>query len=114
MSLEQELRSALERKNPASGFDDRVMSKIAAGGRPPVHAAPGRRGAIFLPIAASLMLAVATTYYLGQQSQSRDAHAHTEQTARDVVLALQIASDKVSAAQARFEEITRYEPAKND
>ncbi len=39
--------------------------------------------------------------------------AQTEQAAHDVVLALQIASEKISAAQAKVEEITRYEPTNN-
>ena len=65
-----------------------------------------------LPIAASLMLAFGATYYVQQQQQrhAREAHAHAEQTARDVVLALQIASETISAAQAKVEEMTRYEP----
>lgn len=116
MSLEQELRRALKRKDPPRGFDDRVLSNIVAGGclgetvGSPV--ATRRWGRASLPIAASLMLAFGATYYLQQQQQrnARDAYAHAEQATRDVVLALQIASETISAAQARVEEITRYEP----
>jgi uncharacterized protein HemX len=111
MSLEQELRRALTRKDPPSGFDDRVLSKIAAGdtARVPVGAPRWRR--VSLPIAASLMLAFGGTYYMQQQQQRRalEAHAQAEQTARDVMLALQIASEKIVAAQNKVEEITRYE-----
>ena len=60
-----------------------------------------------------LMLAFGGTYYLHQQQQRRAGDAHAEQAVREVVLALQVASDAVSAAQAKVEEITRYEPTNN-
>ena len=128
MSLEQELRRALKRKDPPHGFDDKVLARIAAGGVPNGAPALGGRGETVrvtavqprwsraaLPIAASLMLAFGATYYMQQQQQRevREAQAHAEQTTRDVVLALQIASDTVAAAQAKVEEITRYEPTNN-
>ena len=112
MSLEQELRRALTRKNPPAGFDNEVLSRIAAG--EPVKApARGRRWSrTALPIAASLMLLFGASYYVRHQEQQRqhEAQAQTEEAARDVVVGLRIASEKVSAAQAKVEEITRYEP----
>jgi len=112
MSLEQELRRALRRKDPTSGFDDRVLSRITKGET--VDIATTKRGwaRISLPIAASLLVALGTTFYVQQQEQrqQRENQAQTEQTARDVVLALQIASETISAAQARVQEITRHEP----
>jgi hypothetical protein len=116
MSLEQELRRALKRKDPPSGFDDRVLSKVAAGGTVQVAIGTARWRRASLPIAASLMLAIGgATYYVQQQQQRRadQAYVHAEQTTHDVVLALQIASETISAAQAKFEEMTRHEP-KND
>lgn len=112
MSLEQELRRALKRKDPPSGFDDRVLSKVATGDTIRVPVGRPRWGRASLPIAASLMLALGATYYMQerQQRQANEEHAQAEQTARVVVLALQIASEKISAAQAKVEEITRYEP----
>ena len=112
MSLEQELRAALKRKEPAAGFDDRVLSKIASGST--THAANrGRRGTGLLwAIAASLTLAVGATYYVHNEQRRIEAD-QAARAAHDVVLALQIASETVSAAQAKVEEITRYEP-KND
>jgi uncharacterized protein HemX len=112
MSLEQDLRRALTRKDPPSGFDDRVLSKIAAGDTARVPVGTPRWGRVSLPIAACLMLAFGGAYYVQQQQQRRalEAHAQAEQTARDVVLALHIASDTISAAQAKVEEMTRYEP----
>jgi uncharacterized protein HemX len=112
MSLEQELRRALKRTDPPSGFDDRVLSRIADGET--ARATTPRRNWMHavLPIAASLMVAVGATYYMQQQQQrqARAAQAETEQTVSDVVLALQVASETVAAAQAKVEEITRYEP----
>jgi uncharacterized protein HemX len=119
MSLEQELRRALKRKDPPRGFDDRVVSKIMAGGCLGQTAGvqtPARRWSrALLPIAASLMLAFGATYYIQQQQQqnAREAYAHAEQSTREVVLALRIASETVAAAQVKVEEITRYEPTNN-
>jgi hypothetical protein len=62
------------------------------------------------------MLAFGATYYMQQEHlrQEREARAHMEQAARDVVLALQIASKTVAAAQAKVEEMTRYEPTNDN
>ena len=114
MSLEQELRRALRRKDPAGGFDDRVLSRIAAGETVRMTQAQTRWVRFPLPIAASLMLAIGAAYYVQyqqhQDEQRREQQAHAEQTARDVILALRIASETISEAQAKVEEITRYEP----
>lgn len=113
MSLEQELRRALRRKDPPSGFDDRVLSRIAAGETVRLSQPHTRWTRFTLPIAASLMVAFGGTYYVQQQQQRRlelEQQAHAEQAVREVVFALQIASETISAAQAKVEEITRYEP----
>jgi len=119
MSLERELRQALKRKDPPRGFDDRVLSKIAAGETARAPMGPHSWSRAMLPIAASLMLAVGAAYYMQHQQQRQaydaqvEAQVQTEQAAREVVLALQIASETISTAQARVEEITRYEPTNN-
>ncbi len=114
MSLEHELRSALKRTHPPSGFDDRVMSRIARGDAARVRTARPLWVSVVLPIAASVMVAVGAGYYVQQQQrQARAAQAETEQHVSDVVLALRVASETVAAAQARVEEITRYEPTNN-
>ena len=112
MNLDQELRRALSRKDPPAGFDRKVLSRIAAGQTVKTQA-PIRWTRAALPIAASLILLFGASYYVQQEQQQRHtraAQAQTEQAARDVVLALQIASEKISEAQAKVEEITRYEP----
>ena len=115
MRLEQELRRALARKDPAGGFDERVLSRIAAGEA--VSATRPARGwnRAALPLAASVMLAIGATYYVQrhEQQQARLQQVRTEQAAHEVVLALQIASEKISAAQAKVEEMTRHEPTNN-
>ncbi len=115
MSLEHELRRALTRTDPPSGFDDRVMSRISRGDIAPVRAPRSRWVGVILPIAASVMVAVVASYYVQQQQQrhARAAQAETEQHVSNVVLALRVASETVAAAQARVEEITRYEPTNN-
>ena len=111
MNLEQELRRALQRKDPPRGFHDRVLARIAAGETARTRATMWVWPRVALPLAASLMLAFGGTYYVHRQQerQARELRAQTEQAAREVVLALQIASQKISAAQAKVEEITRYD-----
>jgi hypothetical protein len=111
MSLEHDLRRALTRRDPPAGFDERVLLRIAAGETVHMRAPVQRWRRAALPLAASLMVAFGATYYMQQhQRQARETQAHTEQAARQVVLALQIASSTVAAAQAKLEEMTRYEP----
>jgi uncharacterized protein HemX len=119
MSLEQELRRALKRKDPPSGFDDRVLSRILNGDTARITTPRRNWMQAVLPIAASLMVAVGATYYMQQQQQqqqrqARAAQAETEQNVSDVVLALQVASETIAAAQAKVEEITRYEPTNDN
>jgi hypothetical protein len=111
MSLEQELRRALQRKDPPRGFHDKVLARIASGETARARATMWVWPRIAVPVAASLMLAFGGTYYAHRQQerQAQELRAQTEQAARAVVLALQIASQKISAAQAKVEEITRYD-----
>jgi uncharacterized protein HemX len=112
MSLEQDLRGALRRKEPAAGFDDRVLSKMSSGAAPRIpNRTRQRTRSLSWAVAASVILASGSTYYMHNQQRARDEQA--ARAARDVVLALQIASETISAAQAKVEEITRYEPENN-
>ena len=114
MSLEQDLRRALKRTDPPRGFDDRVLARIAAGETAPVTPSARTWLHAVLPIAASLTLAFGATYYVQQQQKARAVEASTEQAVSDVVLALQVASETVAAAQAKVEEMTRYEPTNDN
>jgi hypothetical protein len=112
MSLEQDLRAALRRKEPAAGFDDRVLSKMSSGAAPQIpNRTRPRTRTLSWAVAASVIFASGSTYYMHNQRRARDEHA--ARAARDVVLALQIASETISAAQAKVEEMTRYEPENN-
>ena len=111
MTLEHELRRALKRTDPPSGFDDRVLLRIAAGETVRMADTRRRWARAVLPLAASLILAFGATYYVQQHHdrQAREAQVQTEQTARDVVFALQVASEKVAAAQTKVQELTHHE-----
>ena len=116
MSLEQELRQALKRKDPPSGFDDRVLSKIAAGETAPLRLGTRRWGRASLPIAASLMLAFGASVLRAATAAAAGATTRTRTRNRRRATScwhLQIASETISAAQAKVEEITRYEPKNN-
>jgi hypothetical protein len=109
MNLEHELQQALKRKSPPRGFEDRVLRRIASGEtiQSPEADIPWTRR--LLPLAASLAIAFGGSYYLWQQE--RQQQMQTERAASEVVLALQIASEKVSAVQVKVQEITYHESA---
>jgi hypothetical protein len=53
----------------------------------------------------------ATSYVQWREGQRAGLErTQTAQAAHDVILALQIASEKIAAAQAKVEEITHHEP----
>ena len=114
MNLEYDLRQALKRKAPPHGFGERVLNRIASTAVDvPRTPTSWHRGA--LPVAASLMLLAGGSYFVHQhnarQSEERQSqYRQNAQAAHDVVLALQIASEKVSAVQAKVQEMTRHEP----
>jgi hypothetical protein len=61
-----------------------------------------------VPLAASLALVFGGAYYVAHQ-QWQQQQAQTERATRDVLLALQIASEKVSAVQVKVQEINQHE-----
>jgi len=107
MDLERELRQALTRKSPPRGFDEKVLGRIASGERVALPKPPARWTGYALPVAASLAIVAGGSFYFWQHERQRQMDA--EQTARNVVLALQITSAKVSAVQMKVQEISRYE-----
>lgn len=107
MNLEHELQQALKRKSPSVGFDQRVLERIASGAPVAAPAPVARWPRMALPLAASLTIAVAGSYYIRHEQSQQLAQA--ERAAHDVVLALQIASEKVSAVQVKVQEINHHE-----
>lgn len=114
MNLDHDLRQALRRKEPPPGFSERVLNKISSGEIALPHT-PSSRRRFLLPVAASLTLLAAGSYYLQERATNRaqeeqsQQFRETAQAAHDVVLALQIASEKVSAAQTKVQEMTHHE-----
>ena len=108
MNLEHELQQALKRKSPPRGFEDKVLARITSGDtvQSPAPQLFWTRHA--LPVAASLAMVFGGSYYFWQHEQQQ-RQMQTERAARDVVLALQIASEKVSAVQVKVQEITQHE-----
>ena len=93
--LEQELKQALERKEPRAGFDARVNAQVGQAGRPVVHS----RVHPYVPrwLAAAAVLAMMTTAGAGYRW-------HQGQVAKDqVMLAMRIAGGKLNRVQARVQ-----------
>jgi hypothetical protein len=68
-----------------------------------------------MPIAASLAILVGGAYFVTQRETPQRApasaqYAESERAAQQVVLALAIASEKLSEAQTKVQEISNHEP----
>ena len=93
--LEQELKQALERKEPRAGFDARVNAQVGQASRPVVHS----RVHPYVPrwLAAAAVLTIMTTAGAGYRW-------HQGQVAKDqVMLAMRIAGGKLNRVQARVQ-----------
>lgn len=69
--LEQELKQALRRKEPATGFAERVIGR--AQGQQPAKRGWGRAAAIPLALAASLVVGSFSAYKYAEQRRAEDA-----------------------------------------
>jgi hypothetical protein len=108
MNLEHELRTALRRREPPAGFEDRVLTRL--------HAEPGSGPArqllawiriclnprIWAPALAALALLLLVA---GQIRQQRRQEALAEQAGRQVIYALDLAASKLSYAQQKTLEL---------
>lgn len=95
MDIEEQLKSALSRKQPSSDFANRVMAATRQTGNPATRKH-------WRAAAAVLML----TVLLGAWSARQIAERREGERARDeVMLALQIAGAKVRYAQTQVHEI---------
>ncbi len=98
MDLEEQLESALARKDPPPGFRERVVDTANRGLRPEA------RGLNWRAIAACLMI----TALLGGWTAHAIAERRAGQRARkEVLLALHIAGEKIHYAQTHVQEIGR-------
>ena len=103
MNLDEELKSALERREPPPGFTERVLARVAAAGGPrrswlPVWLAwpATARWALAGGIAGLLVFAGIT------EQRRRQGEIAKER----VVLALHIAGAKLNYAQRKVREVT--------
>jgi hypothetical protein len=99
MNLEDELRSALRRREPSPDFTARVLARVAAG-----SVSPAPRPGFSRPVtrfvaamAAALLLAVGSLGYREYQGQRAKSQ---------VLLALRITASKLNKAQKKVQMIT--------
>ena len=88
--FEDELRSALRRQEPPAGFADRVVARTRPKGT--------HRNWVAAAIAAGLLLSMGGFEY--RQYEGRKAK-------RELLLALEIASSKLSIAQAKISHLSQ-------
>ena len=85
MNLDDELRSALRREDPPLGFAQRVMARTAS--------RPVRKPAMFRMIWAA---GLAAMLVIGFTTASEYRQVKAERAARDAVVALRIAAEKLN------------------
>jgi hypothetical protein len=96
MQEEDELRRALRRIDPPTGFADRVIA-MAASGATPRREQPGAWASMRLAAAAVLAIAIAggVVWYRGEQRRQAG-----EEARRQVLLSLRIAGEKLQLVRA--------------
>ena len=90
MNLEDELRAALRRDNPSTGFAERVVARAQSSARPTRSIT---RMIWAAAIAALLVIGFSAAYEYRQMQ--------AERASRDAVIALRIAADKLNIARER-------------
>jgi hypothetical protein len=90
--FEDELRSALQREDPAPGFAARVLARTRS------NRAPRRTGWVAAAIAACVLLSVSGFEY--RQYEGRKAK-------RELLLALEIAGGKLNIAQKKISNLSQ-------
>jgi hypothetical protein len=100
MNLDNDLKRALQRESPAPGFAERVLARIDA--RPE----PRKRPVWWRAAAASVTLA---TLLGGYTTYKVVEHRRGERAKEQVLLAMKIASEKVSYAQREVRSIGSHD-----
>lgn len=104
--FEEELKKALARREPSSGFSERVLAKVRA----EPESTAGRQSfrwlrAWRLAAVAAAVLAVAT----GTVYKRHDRQVRGEEAKRRLLVALRIAGSKLQEAQDRLKEVESAE-----
>jgi hypothetical protein len=99
VNLEHELGEALKRKQPPPDLVDRVMTRIEARQAPPDAPSFWYAHRTGLGLAASLVLLVAIGFGVVRQREARREQQQAEFAAKQLITALQIASETLNDAR---------------
>ena len=112
--LEDELKNFLKRKEPPAGFTDRLLERISA---PPSPRSGGWQKllSLFAPpkvrwVSAGILACLLVAFGLSQYRSYRRVRAEGELAKTQLMLALQIAGNKLNFAQKKVLEIHKHEP----
>jgi hypothetical protein len=112
-NLEQELKQALRRVEPSSGFAERVLERTKAPAPADVSwweslmvvLRPPRVQWVALSLVLSVMIPAAGVY----RNQERQARAEGERARQQLMLAVRVAGSKVHRVQQRVLEMGRMD-----
>jgi hypothetical protein len=112
--LEDELKNSLKRKEPPAGFADRLLERISA----PSIPRPGgwqRLLSLFVPakirwVSASVLACLLIAFGVSQYRSYQRVRAEGELAKTQLMLALQIAGNKLNFAQKKVLEIHERKP----
>jgi len=112
--IEDELRNSLKRKEPPAGFADRLLERISA---PSVPRSGGWQKllSLFAPtkvrwVSASVLACLVIAFGVSQYRSYQRVRAEGELAKTQLLLALQIAGDKLNFAQKKVLEIHEHKP----
>ena len=100
--VESELRGTYARRKPEPGFTERVMERVRVeGGRAsePIRKRPARHPLVWRwAVAGAMVASLAVGVYI-QQDRNRRAGIEDERAAEELMLALQLAGQKINKAR---------------
>jgi hypothetical protein len=97
--LENDLKSALARREPPAGFAERVMARV-----PPTRKGPATRYTWMAAAAAALIAILGGGAYEYQRTQK--LRVEGERAKAELVFALEIASQKLQHTKAKVRKIS--------
>ena len=99
MNIEQELKDALKRQQPPPGMTERVMAAIGSRETPAARPSFWRTYRAGLQLAAAAVLIVAVGAGVARQREADRERQQSELAARQLMTALQIASEALNEAR---------------